>query len=65
VVHGLTPPHQTTIGFNLAALRYVRAQHVAQKTSDLYEKEGLDMDEDAVRARIEEGQKRKRKLAVA
>ncbi|KAN0060603.1 beta transducin [Thecaphora frezii] len=56
-----------TIGFNLAALKYIRAQHVAAKTTELYEKSGLDMDEDAVRARIEavSSGKGKRKLQVA
>ncbi|EPQ30291.1 uncharacterized protein PFL1_02407 [Pseudozyma flocculosa PF-1] len=57
---------KTTIGFNLAALKYVRAQHIAAKTTEMYEKSGLDMDEDAVRARIEAMSKGrgKRKLQV-
>ena len=40
----------------------MRSQHVAAKTSEMYEKQGLDMDEDAVREKLEV---RKRKLRVA
>ncbi|CEH16129.1 WD40-repeat-containing subunit of the 18S rRNA processing complex [Ceraceosorus bombacis] len=56
---------KTTIGFNLAALRHVRAQYVAQRTSTLYERYGFDLTAEEVKARIEQGQKRKRKLAVS
>ncbi len=34
---------KATIGFNLAALKYIKAQHVAQKTSEIYERQGLDV----------------------
>ena len=47
-----------TIGYNLAALQYIRRQHDAQRTAQFYEEEG--MDEEKVRARIAEGKKRKR-----
>ena len=56
---------KATIGFNLAALKFIKAQHVAQKTSEIYEREGLDVDEDTVKAKIEANAARKRKLRVA
>jgi U3 small nucleolar RNA-associated protein 12 len=46
-----------TIGYNLAALQYIRRQNDAQRTAQFYEEE---MDEEKVRARIAEGKKRKR-----
>ncbi|CCF54549.1 uncharacterized protein UHO2_01932 [Ustilago hordei] len=61
-----TLAHQkATIGFNLAALKFIKAQHVAKKTSEIYEREGLDVDEDKVKAKIEANAARKRKLRVA
>ncbi|EST06247.1 Small-subunit processome, Utp12 [Kalmanozyma brasiliensis GHG001] len=56
---------KATIGFNLAALKFIKAQHVAQKTSEVYEREGLDVDEDKVRQKVEANAARKRKLRVA
>ncbi|PWN52274.1 WD40 repeat-like protein [Violaceomyces palustris] len=56
---------KTTLGFNLAALKFIRSQHVSMKTTELYEKHGLDMDEETVRQKIEAGTRRKRKIAVA
>ncbi|PWZ03148.1 WD40 repeat-like protein [Testicularia cyperi] len=56
---------KSLVGFNLAALKHIRAQHTAQKTSEIYEKFGLDMDEDAVRAKILANAARKRKVGVA
>jgi U3 small nucleolar RNA-associated protein 12 len=49
---------KTTIGYNLAALQYIRRRNEADRTAQFYEEEGLD--EGQVRARIEEGKKRKR-----
>ncbi|TKY84971.1 hypothetical protein EX895_006051 [Sporisorium graminicola] len=54
-----------TIGFNLAALKFIKAQHVAQKTTEIYERQGLNVDEDTVRAKIEANAARKRKIRVA
>ncbi|CDU24431.1 related to DIP2-Dom34p-interacting protein [Sporisorium scitamineum] len=56
---------KATIGFNLAALKFIKAQHVAQKTSEIYERQGLDVDEETVRAKIEANAARKRKIRVA
>ncbi|GAC97102.1 hypothetical protein PHSY_004686 [Pseudozyma hubeiensis SY62] len=56
---------KATIGFNLAALKFIKAQHVAAKTSEIYERQGLDVDEDDVRRKIEANAARKRKIRVA
>lgn len=45
------------MGYNLAALRYIRRQNETERTAHFYEEE---MDEEKVRARIAEGMKRKR-----
>ncbi|EIN10729.1 WD-repeat-containing protein [Punctularia strigosozonata HHB-11173 SS5] len=47
-----------TIGYNLAALEYIRRQNEASRTAQFYEEEGLD--EAKVRAKIADGRKRKR-----
>ncbi|KAF7983876.1 hypothetical protein HWV62_18218 [Athelia sp. TMB] len=47
-----------TIGYNLAALQHIRRKNDADRVAQFYEEEG--MDEEAVRARIAEGKKRKR-----
>jgi len=47
-----------TIGYNLAALQYIRRRNEAERTAQFYEEEGLD--EEKVRAKISEGRKRKR-----
>ncbi|TFK55785.1 WD40 repeat-like protein [Heliocybe sulcata] len=46
-----------TIGYNLAALQFIKRQNDAERTAQFYEEE---MDEEKVRARIAEGKKRKR-----
>lgn len=47
-----------TIGYNLAALQYIRRRNEAERTAQFYEEEGLD--EEKIRARIAESKKRKR-----
>ena len=56
---------KTTVGFNLAALKFLKAQHVAQKTAEIYQAQGFDLDDEAVRAQIEAKAARKRKLRIA
>lgn len=46
------------MGYNLAALQYIRRQNEAQRTAQFFEEESLD--EEKVRARIAEEKKRKR-----
>ncbi|KAF8974206.1 WD40 repeat-like protein [Flammula alnicola] len=46
------------IGYNLAALQFIRRKNDAERTAQFYEEEG--MDEEKVKARIAEGKKRKR-----
>lgn len=46
------------MGYNLAALQYMKRRNEAQRTAQFYEEE--DWDEEKVRARIAEGKKRKR-----
>jgi U3 small nucleolar RNA-associated protein 12 len=46
------------IGYNLAALQYIRRRNDADRTARFYEEE--EMDEEKVRARLAEGKKRKR-----
>lgn len=46
------------LGYNLAALQYIRRRNDAERIAQFYEEEG--MDEEKVRARIQEGKKRKR-----
>lgn len=50
------------IGYNLAALQYIRQQHEAERISHFLEQE--NMDEEKVRARLEDGRKRKRVAIV-
>jgi len=45
------------IGYNLAALQYIRQQYESQRTAQYYEE---DMSEEKVRLRLTEGKKRKR-----
>lgn len=56
---------KATIGFNLAALKFIKAQHIAAKTSEIYERQGLDVDEEEIKRRIEANAARKRKIRVA
>jgi len=46
------------IGYNLAALQFIRRKNNSERTAQFYEEE--DMDEEKVKARITEGKKRKR-----
>ncbi|KAJ7744543.1 WD-repeat-containing protein [Mycena maculata] len=46
------------MGYNLAALQYIRRRNDSERVAQFYEEEG--MDEDKVRAKIAEGKKRKR-----
>lgn len=60
---------QTIIGFNLAAVRYLRQQQVSRRTTELFERGDTrleDLDEETVREQIEAkaASKRKRKLVV-
>lgn len=58
---------KTLLGFNLAALRYLRQQETANRTAELLERSDLpldQLDEAAVREKLEAGQQRKRKLVV-
>lgn len=54
-----------TIGFNLAALKFIKSQHTANKTAEIYERDGIDLDDHAVQAKINDKAPRKRKLLVA
>ena len=54
---------QETIGYNLAALKHVRRQYVADKTNEFYEAEGF-ANEEMVRARIEESQKKRKRASI-
>ncbi|KAF9263506.1 WD40 repeat-like protein [Marasmius fiardii PR-910] len=45
------------IGYNLAALQYLRQRHAHERTAQFFEEE---IDEETVRAKISEGKKRKR-----
>lgn len=47
-----------TVGYNLAALQYIRRKSEAERTALFFEKEGFD--ESKVREMITEGKKRKR-----
>ncbi|KAI0650646.1 WD40 repeat-like protein [Trametes meyenii] len=49
-----------TIGYNLAALRFIQRQTDAKRTAEFYEEEGAELTEEKVRERIAEGKKRKR-----
>jgi U3 small nucleolar RNA-associated protein 12 len=51
-----------TLGYNMAALKYIKRLHDANKTASLFEEELLD--EEKVRARIEEGMKKRKRVAV-
>ncbi|WFD35664.1 beta transducin [Malassezia cuniculi] len=68
-LQGTLNKQKTMIGFNLAALRYIRQQEISRRTTELFEDPRTsleDLDEHAVRAKIEEraAAKRKRKLVV-
>ena len=57
-LRGALQRQKDVLGYNLAALQYIRRQNDAHRTAQFYEEEGLD--EENVRARIAEGKKRKR-----
>lgn len=50
--------HKDVIGYNLAALQFIRRKNASERMALMYEEE--DMDEEKVKARIVEGKKRKR-----
>jgi hypothetical protein len=55
---------QTTLGYNLAALKYLQRQHEANRVAEFYEQDSTGMkDESDVRAQIE-AQAKKRKRAT-
>ncbi|GHJ85005.1 hypothetical protein NliqN6_1407 [Naganishia liquefaciens] len=51
-----------TMGYNMAALKFIKRLHDANKTASMLEEEALD--EDKVRARIEDGMKKRKRVAV-
>jgi len=51
-----------TLGYNMAALKFIRRQYEADRTAGLMESEG--MDEEKVRERIAEGQKKRKRISV-
>lgn len=53
-----------TIGYNVAGLNHVKARLVENKTSELYEREGFEVDETRVKQVLEKGQRHKRKVAI-
>ncbi|WFC98044.1 beta transducin [Malassezia yamatoensis] len=58
---------KTMLGFNLAALRYLRQQEVANRTAELLEKSDVpldQLDEKTIREKIDANSKRKRKLVI-
>lgn len=58
---------KTMLGFNLAALRYLKQQEVANRTAELLEHSEVPIDElseDAIREKIDTKAQRKRKLVV-
>ena len=58
---------KTLLGFNLAALRYVRQQETANRTAELLERSDVpldQLDEAAVREKLDARAQRKRKLVV-
>ena len=54
---------QNTTGYNLAALRYIKRQHDEAKTADVLEQVGME-DEEAIRAKIAEGLKKRKRAVV-
>ncbi|BEJ00040.1 hypothetical protein CcaverHIS631_0410820 [Cutaneotrichosporon cavernicola] len=54
--------HRAQMGYNLAALRFLRARWEGERTAGLLEEEG--MDEEAVRRRLEESRTKRKRVAV-
>ncbi|KII95241.1 hypothetical protein PLICRDRAFT_34085 [Plicaturopsis crispa FD-325 SS-3] len=57
-LRGALRRQKDTIGYNLAALQFLRRKNDGERVAQFYEDEGLD--EEKVRAKIAEGKKRKR-----
>jgi hypothetical protein len=55
---------QDTIGYNLAALRFIHRQHEAARTAEFYEQDGGMIDEKEVRAKIEAGMKKRKRATL-
>lgn len=55
---------QDTIGYNLAALRYISRQHEAARVADFYEQDGGMAEEAKVREKIAEGVKKRKRAAL-
>lgn len=51
-----------TVGYNLAALKFIQRQVEGEKTAEFWETEGMDAEK--VAARIEEGQKKRKRVVV-
>ncbi|GAA5920365.1 hypothetical protein JCM1841_005590 [Sporobolomyces salmonicolor] len=54
---------KNTLGYNLAALRYLQRQHDAAKVAEFYEQD-IMADEGEIRAKIEEGIKKRKRAAL-
>ncbi|GAA5885783.1 hypothetical protein JCM16303_006062 [Sporobolomyces ruberrimus] len=56
---------KNTLGYNLAALKYLNRQHEAKKVAEFYESEDVGMaSEEKVREKIEEGKKKRKRAAL-
>lgn len=56
---------QDTIGYNLAALKYVMRQHEANRTAEFYEAGGMGGGgEEEVRKKIEQGMKKRKRATL-
>ncbi|KAL8278427.1 hypothetical protein RQP46_009117 [Phenoliferia psychrophenolica] len=53
-----------TVGYNLAALKYIQRQHDAAREADFYEQDGGMVEEEKVRAKIDAGLKKRRRAAL-
>lgn len=54
--------HRERMGYNLAALKFLRARYEGERTAGILEEEG--MDEEAVRRRLEEGRTKRKRVDV-
>lgn len=55
--------HRSRMGYNLAALKFLRARWEGERTAGILEEEGLD-DEEAVRRRLAEGRVKRKRVDV-
>ncbi|GAA6062841.1 hypothetical protein JCM10212_001847 [Sporobolomyces blumeae] len=56
---------KNTLGYNLAALKYIHRQHEAARVAEFYESGDVGMaSEEQVRQKIEEGQKKRKRAAL-